>query len=301
MWRARAVVLATAIAVLAACAGPQGAFPPLPDVGEVTTVPPIDRSREDLTGVVLPAVGGTTTTTAIAMGPGRSTLVGRVDTPTGPLTSGFVRLERLVGGAVAQEDVLIAPDGTWNRADLLGGRYRIRAFSVPAFAMIEPHIFFLEDGTHQLLLQVEEFGDYEVETVTAPDPPFVGERTNLLVRVASRRVDIDGVVRTTPRSGVKVALSGAGSWSVEGDSSGVTRDDGSAVFEVVCEQLGEQPLTALLDDGAAAVSLGLPACVDRPPPTSDTTDGTSTTRPDGSTTSSSSTTSASTTSTTAGR
>lgn len=287
------VVLATVVAlVVAACSGAD-AFTAIPDVGPVTTVAPLQRGGEDRSGVVLPAVGGTTTT-VVAIGPGRSRLTGRVDGPGGPLTAGVVRLERLVGEGGAREDVPIRPDGTFDRPDILGGRYRVRAFATPGFAMLQPEIFFLESGTRELVLRVEQFGARDVAAVVAPDPPLVDERTNLVVRVANRAVDGDGVVRSTPVAGVAVTLTGSVGWAVLGEPTGVTAADGEVLFTLVCQVGGVQPLSANLD-GLEEVPLGLPACAERPAPTTTTTEvtsGTTTTVPDdgSSTTSSSSTT-----------
>lgn len=288
------VVLATALALVVVACGGSDAFTPIPDVGALTTVAPLQRDGEGRSGVVLPAVGGTTTT-VVAIGPGRSRLTGRVEGPGGPLGVGVVRLERLVGEGGAREDVAIRPDGTFDRADILGGRYRVRAFAAPSFAMLQPEIFFLESGTRELVLRVEQFGARDVAAVVAPDPPRVEGRTNLVVRVADRVVDGDGVVRATPVPGVTVTLTGNAGWAVLGEPTGVTSADGEVLFTLVCQAVGAQPLAANLD-GLEEVPLGLPACAARPASTtttSEVTSATTTTAPDdgSSTTSSSPTTS----------
>jgi len=294
--RPLSVVLAVVTAALVSACGGPSAFTPIPDVGPVSTVAPRVGEEVDRSAVVLPALEGTTTT-VVALGPGRSRLTGRVEGPGGPLTAGVVRLERLVGDGVAREDVPIRPDGTFDRPDLLGGRYRIRAFAPPAFAMLQPEILFLESGTRELVLRAEMLGARDVDAVVAPDPPRVGDQTNLVVRVADRLVDAEGVVRTTPVPGVSLTLTGGGGWAVVGAPNGVTAGNGEVRFTLVCQAPGAQPLGVALD-AVVEVPLGLPACVARPAPTTTTTtsgETTSTTGPDdGSTTTSTSSTTSTT-------
>lgn len=274
------VVLAPLLlAIVAGCSSPTG-FRTLPEPETVTTLEATSTSRPDRSGVSLREVRGTTTTTVAIVG-GEATLVGRVDGPDGPVGGATVLIERLVGGGEAAVVVPTAADGTWNLSDVLGGRYRVRAWRVPDLALIRPTIFFLRSGQTRAVEQRLELVEGErVDTVAAPNPPVVGEATNIKVRLSTRAVDDDGVVRSRPRPGVSVRLGGSGSWSVRSANPVTTGSDGGATFTLVCEEAGAQPLLATLD-GNETVALAVPDCVTASPTT---TAGTTTTAAGGGTT-----------------
>jgi hypothetical protein len=256
--RRTAVVLALAVA-LVGCAGTHkyDALPvPKPSKGAAptsSTVPP------RLDQVQLPGVPGTTSTTT-AIGPGPVTIVGRVDGPDGPVGNARVHLDRLVGDGVASVEVPTAPDGSWNLQHVLGGRYRIRAYQVPSLGMLRAQVVFVDSPTAKpVVLRVDRFDGTKIDAALAPSPPTVGTPTSLAVRVAVRQVDAQGIVRSTPRPGVSVTLSGTGSWSLSSTNPAFTDAAGEATFELTCLAAGPQPLTATLDTGESQ-ALDLPAC-----------------------------------------
>jgi hypothetical protein len=234
--------------------------PPNPDVTTTTTAPP------DYRGVALAPVEGTTTTSEVVVRPGSATVAGRVDGPDGPVPGATVRLERLVGDASAVLDVSTGDDGTWQAPGVLGGRYRVRAWRSPDLAAVEAQVLFVPGGeTTTVGLVVERFRPTVVDLAVAPDPPPVGEPTNVVVRVSSRVVDDDGVVRAVPLPGVGVALSSAAAWSVRGSEVATTGPAGSATFTLVCGRPGPQPLTVTLAP-AEVFPLAPPDCVAPVPP-----------------------------------
>jgi hypothetical protein len=110
-----------------------------------------------------------------------------------------------------------------------------------------------------VVLHLDVFNGTRVDAAIAPDPPPVGEDTNLSVRVSDRVVDNQGVVRTTPRPGVTVTLSGSGSWAVRSSNPGVTDGTGTVMFRLVCRAEGSQALSVVLD-GTEVQPLNLPPC-----------------------------------------
>ena len=209
--------------------------------------------------VALPGVPGTTTTAPAAIGPGRVTIVGRVDGPDGPIANARVRLERITDAGVAAIEVPTAADGTWNAANVLGGRYRIRAWQAPAFGMLRAQVVFIESpGERPLVLRLDRFEGTRIDAVVAP-APVVGELVNLKVRVATRRVDDRGYVRYVPSFGVTATLTGPGAWNVRSPNPQFTDPEGSVVWELECLQAGPQPLSVFLDGGESD-SLDLPPC-----------------------------------------
>jgi hypothetical protein len=259
------------------------------DIAETTTT-----TEADFSGVPLaPAMG--TTSTSVGIGPGPLTIVGRVEGPDGVVSGAVVHLERLVGDGSATAQVPTAADGTWNLANVLGGRYRVRAWRAPDLAMARPSIVFLQSGKEPRAvdLRLEEVGGVRIDVAVAPDPPVVDEPANVKVRVAERTVDDDGVVRDAPSGGVSVTISGSGDWAISSPNPSTTSTDGTVTFRMTCGSEGAQPLFATVA-GDESYALAIQPCVERgSTATSSTSTSTST-----SSTSSSSTSSTTTTTTT---
>jgi len=241
-----------------------------PRPGESTTTEP------DFSRVFLPAVPGETTTTLAESG--RAVLEGVVVGPDGNVPDAVVRVERLVGDAVQRRDVRARPDGTYAVEGLPGGRLRVRAFLPPGLTMAEPEIFFLADGERRdLRLVVTRHEGPDVRASTAPSQPRAGELVNLLVWVAERVVDEQGVARTVPRAGVPVEVVSSGWTSVE--ARPVTDGEGVALFTFRCERASPVTATAVVGLGAEQRSypLEVTGCAARPAPTTSTTTARATT------------------------
>lgn len=297
--RAWSGMLGAAVAVALAACSSGDPFEPLPEPETrpgpttSTTAPPSFRD------VVLAPAHGTTTTTEVVIGPGPSTLAGRVDGPDGPVEGAIVRLERMVGDASARLEVSTGPDGTWRAPGVLGGRYRIRAWRPPDLAMLEPHILFVEAARPEsVALVLEPLAPVAVDIALAPDPPVVGAPVNLLVRISSQIVGDDGVVRATPQAGVGLTLGTGSGWTARSPVQASTDMAGNATFTLVCRAAGSQALMVTLPGAASpqpgAVSpqpdaqpatqpadppppapqvftLSPPDCVAPPPPSTSTT------------------------------
>jgi hypothetical protein len=256
----RRLVWLVALVLAAACAD-DDPFAPLPKPDRVEESTTTTLPEPDLTGVALPAVGGTTTTT-IGMGPGPITIVGRVEGPEGPVAGATVQLERLVGDATATALVPTAPDGTWNLPNVLGGRYRVRAWRVPDLATMRAKVVFLETGPERAIeLRVEAVGGVRVDAAIAPDPPQLDQPANVKVRVAQRLVDATGVIRDQPVVGTEVRLTANDGWLVFSANPAVTGGDGGATFSVECDEAGDNELLAILADGSSH-TLDVGPCVD---------------------------------------
>lgn len=272
-------VAASALALAACAPGPVPPLPPPPSTvaaGAPSTVPP------DLTGVSVAAVGGETTTTAVGVGGGKSTLSGRVTDPSGaPVPGATVELDRFVGSEMGSAQVTTASDGTWQAKGILGGRYRVRAWRAPNLTMAQADVLFLTDGdTRTLDLALEAFGGTDARSAIAPSPPQVGMQANLAVTLSSPVVEGDGSIYYQPEAAASVELVGTGSWSVSSPNPASTDGSGDATWALTCQAPGDQPLAVQLQNGRQ-VALKVPACVNPPPPTTTTS-----TTPPGSTTTS---------------
>lgn len=281
----RSIVLLVVVVVVVAACSSNDPFAELPEPDPVDLESTTTTAAPSLAGIPLPSVRGTTTTT-IALGPGPMTIVGKVEGPEGVVAGAFVELERLVGDKSASTRVPTAADGTWNLANVLGGRYRVRAWRVPDLASRTQVVFIASTRERAVELRVEPVGGVRVDAAVAPDPPIVDEQVNLNVRVAERTVDADGIVRDAPLAGVSVAIGGSGRWESDSPNPSTTGGDGTATFLLTCEDEGDQPLFATLSGGDSH-ALTISACVD---PTSTSTTSSSTTTTTGSTTSTTSTT-----------
>lgn len=268
MIRRAGVLALAAVALLGAACSREARItlpPPPSTVAPSTTVPLVDHS-----GANLPKVGGKTTTT-IAIQPGPATLRGSVVGPDGPIPGAAVRVERLVGDGVATLVLPTLADGTWVLPNVLGGRYRVRAWREPDLALTTPAILFLEGSqTKELQLKLDRYSGLHAGAAIAPDPPVVGQPANLVVLVTNRSVDSQGVVRAVPVTNVRAELFGGGRWQL--DTSAVTATDGSgqAHWQLRCRESGQQPLSVLVGD-RESFPLNLPACVEAPRETSTTT------------------------------
>ena len=243
---------------LAACAGGSYDVPdakPLPKLPDTTAL-------QDLSGVVLAGVPGRTTTTAAQVGPGQAGLDGTVVGPDGPVPGAVVRLERIVDAGTAVVDIRTNPDGTWQAPNILGGRYRIRAYLAPELALVKPSVFFLGGSEKKsLAITLQRYTGLVASASIAPSPPFVDEPANLVVRIATQSVDEGGVVRAVGSSGLAVQLVGTGAWRVDSPNPTITDTGGNVQWQVRCRASGTQPLAVLVND-VETLSLNLPACED---------------------------------------
>ena len=268
---ARLVALVAVALVAPACAGRDTAVEPLPPPPSTrplpsTTAPP------DYSGVILPVASGRTTTTTAVLGPGKATVKGTITAPDGtPIQGVTVRVQRLSGTSVASLDTASAADGTWSAQNVLGGAYRVRAWRVPDLAVTTPAFFFVgATETFDVVLQVEKNFGTTPQPAVAPNPPVVGETTNMVLQLSSRSVDAEGVVQGVPMVGVAVEVAGGASWGVGLPNPTVTDATGRARWELICRGAGVQPLR-LTVNGTESYQLALPACAEPPPPPSSST------------------------------
>lgn len=267
------------VVVAAACTGGDDdeARPSVTDPTSTTTT-------IDVTAVDLGRVGGATTTTIEITG-GKAVLGGTAVGPDGAAVGGVVRVERLVGDAVAQVDVLVEADGRWRLDDVKGGRYRVRGWRSPDLVMKKAETLFLGATERKSLdLKLERVGGVTATADVAPNPPVVGRLTELAVLIAAAAVDDQGTVHGEPVPRAIVELIGRGRWRTDSANPAVAGVDGVATWQVRCLEAGTQPLSVRVDtaDGPRELSLELPDCA--APVATTTTRSGSTTTAGGSTT-----------------
>ena len=251
----RAAALVVLAAALVACSSK---YPDLPAPPKTIPLPPV-TTTPDYSAVGLHAVTGRTTSTTVPLGPGGATLNGSVTGPDGVEPNAVVHVERLVGNAVGAMDVPTNPDGTWSLPNVLGGRYRVRAWRTPDLALTDPAVFFLgATESKQVALPLTAYTGRSVAAAIAPRPAVIGQTANLVVRLVVQSVDDQGVVRGTPVVGATMQLSGSGDWRVRSENPIDTDADGEANYTVVCNTTGSQPLGVVVD--GQYYDLKLPDC-----------------------------------------
>lgn len=262
--------------VLASCTQGVRDLPPPPTTGSTTST----SGAADLSLIDLEPAAGSSTTTAVVMGPGLATIKGDVMGPDGPVEGAVVQVERVVGSGIAGTRLATPSDGTWKVEGVLGGSYRVRAWRAPDLSLTTPLLVFIEAREiRQMSVPVVRQSGLKVSASIAPAPPVVSETSRLVVQVVHRTVDDEGVVHSSPVAGARLELFGSGSWTVETDNPIVSDDDGEGTWDVTCGQSGRQPLSVVVA-GEDAMRLELPDCAATraAPETSSTTDKTTTTR-----------------------
>lgn len=269
---ARSALAVVLLVALNACMTSRGrTVDPLPPPPS-TVAPPSTTIAPDFSEVALARVRGATTTTTIALGPGEATLKGTVTAPDGPVGSALVRVERLVGGAVAAVEVATQADGTWSSPAIKGGAFRVRAWRAPDLALVQPAFIFIgAKETFPLDLKLERYAGPFATAAVAPNPPVVGAPVNLAVQLSQRSVDDRGFVTGVPLVGTPVQLaSSTGGWAVASANPALTDANGRARWVVRCGAVGAHPLSVSLGGAVAPLPLVLPSCVESVSPASTT-------------------------------
>lgn len=269
-------MLAAVAALLVGCSGVESLSFPSPPA---TTAPPVATPPTlggDLASVGQAPVPGTTTTTAPPIGPGSSSIVGTVLAQGAPVVGATVEADRFVGDQMTSTAVTTGADGSFLIPNVLGGRYRVRAWRPPDLDMTDPVFFFLPDGQQRgVNLQLTAYKGPEVATAINPGSLQVGELANLLVQVTDPIVGSDGVVRSQPAVGASVELVDGPSWVVYNGNPQVTGPSGRVLFQVSCDQAGQDPLSVAVGSSAPQ-PLRLPYCTQPSTPPSGPCPSTST-------------------------
>jgi hypothetical protein len=201
----------------------------------------------------------TTTTTLVSMGPGEASIGGTVTGPAGPVDGATVRVERLVGRAVATADVTTSGGGTWQLGSILGGSYRVRAFKAPDLAQSPVEAFFLAANERKTIdFRLPAAGGERITAVVSPSPPRVDQPATVTVRVGTGTVDAEGRPSLNPRPGVPLALSSGAGISVESAPQLVSDASGAGSWRIRCTAEGADTLP--LTVGTGVTNVKIPAC-----------------------------------------
>ena len=252
----RTFVLAALLLVAGACSSDPGALPKVPDFTPASTT----TTDLDYSNVNLKSVPGKSPSTSVVVQPGQATLNGTVIGDEGLIAGAKINIERIVNGQIGQVVLLSAEDGSWRLPMVQGGRYRIRAWRAPDLAQTTAAAVFLgQTETKTLELKVRSIGGTSVTASFAPKVPRTDRDTNLVVRVAQKTVDDDGIVRAAAIPGVQVSLLTSG-WTVRTSNPTFTDGSGLADWTLRCREAGENRIAVTI--GSTTTPLDVNECVD---------------------------------------
>lgn len=221
-----------------------------------TTIPPTTVRATTTSSTVKPT---TTLTTLLGLGPGEASIGGTVTGPTGLVDGATVRIERIVGKAVATMDVTTFQGGSWQVGFVLGGSYRVRAFKPPDLGQSPTESFFLGATDRKTFdLKLPAAGGERITATVSPSPPRVDQPATLTIQVGTSRVDDQGRPMITPRPGVLLTLTPAAGIVLDTAPQVVTDGNGFAAWRIRCVVEGAKG--ASLTVGAGVTTVNLPAC-----------------------------------------
>lgn len=223
----------------------------------------------------------TGTTAPLKVTGGRSTLDGVVTGPGGvPVAGATVHIERLVDGRSASLNVTSNAGGGFSVGQLLGGRYRVRAWRTPTHAQAGSEVTFVEDGQrHSFRLEMEAPTGVEFTAGVDNDKVIIGQATNIITRVRAPFVNELGQVSIGGRPADVITVTANGVFTGQGGTK-ATDGSGLATFPLTC---GQQTGTGVVTiTGVGQTKTFTVNCV--PVPTTTTTTTTTTTVPGGATT-----------------
>ncbi len=223
-----------------------------PDTRNVRLEPVLGKPKKDEidhTKPLLDVAGGT------------AAIHGTIFGPDGPVEGATVRLERFAGADFGILDVATDKDGKYEAKDILGGRYRVRAWLKPNLATVEPIAIFLLDGTTDRVVDVaiEQHDGLALQGALDAAEPHVGEQVSFKALVTQETTDDNGIVQGVGVPGVAVQMVPPDGLRLFSPAEGLTGDDGFVIFTVACLTEGDHTVTIV--SGADRQDIALPPCL----------------------------------------
>ncbi|MGH9305305.1 MAG: carboxypeptidase-like regulatory domain-containing protein [Acidimicrobiales bacterium] len=278
------MLVVSVIAALVLIGGPPANVPTLPSP-PTTLTQSVATTTPDYGGIGLGNVlPGRTSPPNVVLGPGRAALVGTVVGPTagggsGPVPGATVEVVRFVGSSTATARVATAANGTWMVNNIVGGRYRVRAWLAPSLTLTTPQDVYVVDGHPMVVnMTLTQFSGPSVSAAIGPNPAVSGEPASLVVAATTQVVDGAGIVRSSPQPNVTADLLGSGQWTITSANPVLTNLAGQATWDLTCNAAGPQPLEVSINGGPPQ-NLSLPDCATAPITTTTTTPAGSSTTP----------------------
>jgi hypothetical protein len=233
-----------------ALVGCTGVAEPLPDIPSTLALRPTTPTtrRQNVARLTIQPLEGTTTTTTPSFAQGSVSITGRVLGPDGPVAGATVVLERVVGEQSTFLKLQADADGRYDAKGIKGGIVRISAFRIPDLATPQSLVIFASGAT-EADLSLQAFNGTDIQWALGPAQPYVGRSNNLVVRVAVKRVDPDGVVRFAPLEGIGVRIVPLSALQPTGPTERITDAQGLSSFRMSCTTVGSSGVAVFLATG----------------------------------------------------
>lgn len=218
-------------------------------------------TRPDLSGVALPGVEGTTTSTLVE-NVGDVSFTGVVRAPDGAVVpDATVRAEWFRVDPPEVIEVITDEEGRFEITGVAPGRWRIRAWRTPDFATGAVEVIFVaEEEERELELAVEAVEALAVTWDIETDPPITDHNAELVVSFVERTVDVEGRTISNPATDLEVELLLDDDWQrVRGDEVETTNDEGRVSWILRCLADGKQTVRVRTESGTE--TLDVAACI----------------------------------------
>lgn len=171
----------------------------------------------------------------VTMAGGTARLAGVVTGPDGPVADAMVEIQRHTTDGVAVRRLSTGQTGEWRAPNLLGGRYRVRAWVPGILAMGGSEVIYLaEDETHRFEFALWGIDQTPSIELVANEELYLGVPGTVAVSITRPLIDDRGVVVTTPVADAPVTISVAQTASVLSTTEQATGADGVARFVIAC-------------------------------------------------------------------
>ena len=251
------------------------------DDAQTTVVPtlpvPLGFVPADTRGVALPvAKSNPVAPPPLPVRGGEAQLSGTVFGPDGPVEGAVVRIERFIGFRTGHVDITTGKGGRYVVDDLLGGKLRVRAWSRPDLATVEPQtIYLIAQGNGALDLTVERHDATKLQGALALPDPKIDQQVLFQALLTKEEVDENGIVVAKGIDQTELVLQATPGIDVLSANPIKTDVDGVARWNVQCTAAGAHPVS--LVGGGQSITLVLPECRVPKPDETTTTSSTSTT------------------------
>ncbi len=198
---------------------------------------------------------------AIKVYGGRASLHGVVSGPDGPVGDATVLLQRFVGSESGSVVVRAGGDGRWSATNLLGGRYRVRAWFTPTFAAESGQVIFLaaDRGSGEVNLTLDRVEGRKLTAGVDLTEWSVGGNLKLRGLVTDNVVDEEGKIVGKPVADVDVRVDvTAKDVEVTTPATATTSANGIATWTLKCRTTGDHEVR--LRAGDVTATLTLPPC-----------------------------------------
>lgn len=197
---------------------------------------------------------------------GSAALGGTVLGPTGVVPNAMVRVERHTVDGLTTLDLVADEFGVWTATNLVGGRYRLRAFVPGELASESVAVFFLAAEARQIVeTPVIEASSNVSLHFFGPTEILQGTSATVAVSSQFELVDDEGRVVLSPLPSAIMTAALTGPVSLLSGDLVVADATGAARFLIACDGVGSAALTVTSGEGKTT-SFVLPPCVAPPPP-----------------------------------